>query len=101
MHGICRPLIPAAALRIFDRDYPFGWLGILAQAPPSSHELIYASHARGFALLSMRSPEISRLYLQCEPHEDLALWPAERIWHALHKRLETKDGWQLTEGPII
>jgi p-hydroxybenzoate 3-monooxygenase len=100
-HGICRTSVPASALQIYDRDYPFGWLGILAQAPPSSHELIYASHDRGFALLSMRSPEISRLYLQCEPDEDLALWPDERIWQELHKRLETKDGWQLTEGPII
>jgi p-hydroxybenzoate 3-monooxygenase len=100
-HGICRTSIPAGALQIYDRDYPFGWLGILAQAPPSSHELIYAHHNRGFALLSMRSPEISRLYLQCEPDEDLALWPDERIWQELHKRLETKDGWKLTEGPII
>jgi p-hydroxybenzoate 3-monooxygenase len=100
-HGICRTSIPGGALQIYDRDYPFGWLGILAQAPPSSHELIYANHDRGFALLSMRSPEISRLYLQCEPDEDLALWSDERIWQELHKRLETKDGWQLTEGPII
>jgi len=98
-HGISRTSIPAGALQIFDRDYPFGWLGILAQAAPSSHELIYAHHHRGFALLSMRSPEISRLYLQCDPDEDLALWPDERIWQELHKRLETK-GWKLTEGPI-
>jgi p-hydroxybenzoate 3-monooxygenase len=100
-HGICRTSVPAGALHIYDRDYPFGWLGILAQAPPSSHELIYANHDRGFALLSMRSPEISRLYLQCAPDEDLALWPDARIWQELHKRLETKDGWQLTEGLII
>lgn len=100
-HGICRPSIPAAALRIYDRDYPFGWLGILAQAPPSSHELIYAYHERGFALLSMRSPEISRLYLQCAPDEDIANWPDERIWQELQKRLETTDRWKLTEGPVI
>jgi p-hydroxybenzoate 3-monooxygenase len=100
-HGICRTSVPAGALQIYDRDYPFGWLGILAQAPPSSHELIYANHDRGFALLSMRSPEISRLYLQCEPDEDLALWPDERIWQELHQRLATKDGWKLTEGPIM
>ncbi len=100
-HGICRPSIPAAALRIFDRDYPFGWLGILAQAPPSSHELIYAYHERGFALLSMRSPEISRLYLQCAPDENIANWADERIWKELHKRLETTDGWNLKEGPVI
>jgi p-hydroxybenzoate 3-monooxygenase len=100
-HGICRPVIPADALQIYDRDYPFGWLGILAQAPPSSHELIYAYHARGFALLSMRSPEISRLYLQCAPDEDIATWPDQRIWQELHQRLETNDGWKLTEGPVI
>ncbi len=100
-HGICRTSIPSGALQIYDRDYPFGWLGILAQAPPSSHELIYAHHDRGFALLSMRSPEISRLYLQCEPDEDIALWPDERIWQELHQRLRTTDGWQLTEGPIM
>jgi p-hydroxybenzoate 3-monooxygenase len=100
-HGICRPAIPSSALKIYDRDYPFGWLGILAQAPPSSHELIYTHHDRGFALLSMRSPEISRLYLQCEPDEDIAHWPDDRIWRELHARLETTDGWKLTEGPII
>jgi p-hydroxybenzoate 3-monooxygenase len=100
-HGICRPAIPANALQIYDRDYPFGWLGILAQAPPSSHELIYAYHQRGFALLSMRSPEISRLYLQCAPDEDVANWPDDRIWRELQKRMETTDGWKLTEGPVI
>src|ERR1700758_2335703 len=100
-HGVCRTSVPAGALQTYDRDYPFGWLGILAQAPPSSHELIYANHDRGFALLSMRSPEISRLYLQCEPDEDLALWPEERIWQELHQRLATQDGWKLTEGPIM
>jgi p-hydroxybenzoate 3-monooxygenase len=98
-HGMCRSSIPEDALTIYDRNYPFGWLGILAQAPPSSHELIYAYHDRGFALLSMRSPEISRLYLQCEPDENITLWPDERIWEELHKRLAA-DGWKLTEGPI-
>ncbi len=99
-HGVCRPSIPGNALTIYDREYPFAWLGILAQAPPSSHELIYAYHERGFALLSMRSPEISRLYLQCDPAEDIAGWPDERIWEELHQRLAT-DGWKLTEGAII
>ena len=99
-HGICRPAIPEEVLKLYDRTYPFGWLGILAQAPPSSHELIYAYHERGFALLSMRSPEISRLYLQCDPDEDIELWPDERIWKELHQRLAA-DGWKLTEGPII
>jgi len=99
-HGVCRPSIPPQALTIYDRDYPFGWLGILAQAPPSSHELIYAYHERGFALLSMRSPEISRLYLQCNPDEDVARWPDSRIWEELHKRLAA-DGWKLAKGPVI
>jgi len=100
-HGISRTSIPQGVLATYERDYPFGWLGILAQAPPSSHELIYAHHDRGFALLSMRSPEISRLYLQCAPDENLALWPDDRIWHELQKRLATHDSWKLTEGPII
>ena len=87
---------------MYDRIYPFGWLGILAEAPPSSDELIYAYHERGFALLSMRSPEISRLYVQCAPDEDIDEWPDERIWEELHKRLATADGkWKLTEGPIL
>jgi p-hydroxybenzoate 3-monooxygenase len=99
-HGICRPSIPASELKTYDREYPFGWLGILAQAPPSSHELIYAYHERGFALLSMRSPEVSRLYLQCAPDEDITGWPDERIWGELHQRLAA-DGWRLTEGAVI
>ena len=100
-HGISRTSVPQGVLTTYERDYPFGWLGILAQAPPSSHELIYAHHLRGFALLSMRSPEISRLYLQCAPDENLALWPDDRIWHELQKRLATHDGWKLTEGPVV
>ena len=101
-HGICRPSIPSGALTVFERIYPFGWLGILAEAPPSSDELIYAYHERGFALLSMRSPEISRLYIQCTPDEDISKWPDDRIWQELHTRLATADGkWKLTEGPIV
>jgi p-hydroxybenzoate 3-monooxygenase len=100
-HGVCRPSIPAGVLKTFERVYPFAWLGILAQAPPSSEELIYAYHERGFALLSMRSPEISRLYIQCEPDEDIANWPDERIWQELHARLECIDGWKLVDGPVI
>jgi p-hydroxybenzoate 3-monooxygenase len=101
-HGICRPSIPEGALTVYDRIYPFGWLGILAEAAPSSDELIYAYHERGFALLSMRSPEISRLYVQCAPDEDIHEWPDSRIWDELHKRLATADGkWKLTEGPIL
>ncbi len=101
-HGICRPSVPAGALKVFDRVYPFGWLGILAEAPPSNEELIYAYHERGFALLSMRSPQLSRLYIQCAPDEDIRQWPDERIWQELHARLATADGkWKLTEGPIV
>jgi p-hydroxybenzoate 3-monooxygenase len=100
-HGICRPSIPDGVLSVFERNYPFAWLGILAEAPPSSHELIYAHHQRGFALLSMRSPKISRLYLQCPPDDDIATWPDERIWQELHARLEAVAGWKLTEGPVI
>jgi p-hydroxybenzoate 3-monooxygenase len=101
-HGVCRPSIPAGVLTVYERIYPFGWLGILAEAPPSSDELIYAYHERGFALLSMRSPEISRLYIQCAPNEDIEEWPDERIWDELYERLATADGqWKLTEGPIL
>jgi len=100
-HGICRPAIPDGVLTVFDKTYPFAWLGILAEAPPSSKELIYAHHQRGFALLSMRSPTISRLYLQCAPEEDIANWPDERIWEELHQRFEVVEGWKLTEGPVL
>jgi p-hydroxybenzoate 3-monooxygenase len=100
-HGVCRPSIPAGVLETFERVYPFAWLGILAQAPPSSEELIYAYHERGFALLSMRSPEISRLYIQCKPDEDIANWPDARIWQELHTRIECIDGWKLIDGPVI
>jgi p-hydroxybenzoate 3-monooxygenase len=99
-HGVCRPSLPDGVLTTYEREYPFGWLGILAEAPPSSDELIYASHSRGFALLSMRTPQISRLYIQCEPDEDLARWPDDKIWQELETRL-TRDGWKLTQGPIL
>jgi p-hydroxybenzoate 3-monooxygenase len=101
-HGVCRPSIPAKALTIYDRVYPFGWLGILAEAPPSSEELIYAYHERGFALLSMRTPQISRLYLQCKPEEDIHEWPDARIWQELRLRLASSDpNWKLTEGKVL
>jgi p-hydroxybenzoate 3-monooxygenase len=99
-HGICRPSIPTGVLTEYDRVYPFGWLGILAEAPPSSPELIYAHHDRGFALLSMRSERISRLYLQCKPDEDINLWPNEKIWQELNTRLAS-DNWRLTQGPVV
>ena len=101
-HGICRPAIPPGVLTAYDRVYPFAWLGILAAAPPASHELIYARHERGFALATMRSPVLSRLYLQCAPDEDIAAWSDDRIWSELHARLARHDGAdQVTEGPIL
>jgi p-hydroxybenzoate 3-monooxygenase len=99
-HGICRETVPDGVLTAFTRDYPFGWLGILAAVAPSSDELIYANHERGFALHSLRSPEVSRLYLQVTPDEDLAEWPDERIWTELQVRLGL-EGWTLHEGPIL
>ena len=99
-HGICRPSLPAGAVTVYERDYPFGWLGILAEAPPSTDALIYCSHERGFALLSMRTPEISRLYIQCDPDEDIARWPDDKIWQELETRLAC-DGWTLTTGPVL
>jgi p-hydroxybenzoate 3-monooxygenase len=99
-HGICRVSIPAEALRVFEREYPFGWLGILAEASPSSPEVVYVNHERGFALLSLRSPSISRLYLQCAPDEDIAAWPDDRIWAELRTRTEC-DGFALHEGRIL
>jgi p-hydroxybenzoate 3-monooxygenase len=100
-HGVCRPSIPAGVLSAFERMYPFAWLGILAAAPPTHDELIYTYHHDGFALYSMRSPEVTRLYLQVAPEEDLDTWPDRRIWDNLHARLETGDGWTLREGDII
>ena len=99
-HGVCRPSIPAGVLSEFSREYPFGWLGILAAVPPSNDELVYSHHERGFALLSLRSPELSRLYVQCRPDEDLAEWPDARIWEELQLRLGL-EGWTLAEGPIL
>jgi p-hydroxybenzoate 3-monooxygenase len=100
-HGVCRPSIPAEELTVYERVYPYAWLGILAEAPPSSEELIYAYHDRGFALHSMRSPQITRLYVQCSPNEDLSLWPDDRIWEELQIRLAGAQEWKLTEGPIV
>jgi p-hydroxybenzoate 3-monooxygenase len=100
-HGVARDAIPPGVLRTYERIYPFGWLGILAQVAPSSDELIYAAHDEGFALHSMRSPTVTRLYLQCDPHDDIENWPDERIWEHLHRRLERRGGWELQEGPIL
>jgi p-hydroxybenzoate 3-monooxygenase len=98
-HGVCRPAI-ADALRIFSREYPFSWLGILAAVAPSSDELVYAHHERGFALLSLRSPQRSRLYLQCAADERLEEWPDARIWEELQRRVAL-DGWTLHEGTVL
>ncbi|MFZ0090465.1 MAG: 4-hydroxybenzoate 3-monooxygenase [Solirubrobacteraceae bacterium] len=98
-HGVCRDAIPKDALTVRSREYPYGWLGILAEVPPSTDELIYAYSDRGFALHSMRSPTLSRLYLQVSPDEDIAQWSDDRIWGELHARLAS-DGWELTEGAI-
>jgi p-hydroxybenzoate 3-monooxygenase len=99
-HGVCRSSIPDHLLRIYEREYPFGWLGILAEAPPSTEENVYVSHERGFALLAMRSPTLSRLYLQCAPDEDLAAWSDDRIWSELQTRAATDD-FRLAEGAIL
>lgn len=100
-HGICRPSIPAAELRTYERVYPFAWLGILAHAAPSCEELVYSHNERGFALFSMRSPSVTRLYLQCAPDEDINNWPDERIWSELDARLSTSDGWKPNHGEIF
>ncbi len=100
-HGVCRPSIPAGVLTAYERAYPFAWLGILAQAPTTSEELVYSRHDDGFALYSMRSPEVTRLYLQCALDDDFTIWPDERIWEELHRRLETDDAWRIAEGPVV
>jgi p-hydroxybenzoate 3-monooxygenase len=99
-HGICRPAIPAAVLTTWERDYPYAWLGILADVAPSTEELIYAHHPHGFALHSLRTLSTSRLYLQVSPDEDIAEWPDERIWAELARRFEL-PGWTLKQGPVM
>jgi p-hydroxybenzoate 3-monooxygenase len=100
-HGVCRTAIPQSARTEFSRVYPFGWFGILTRAPPSSQELIYTHHPRGFALVSTRSPDIQRLYFQCDPHDDVGNWSDDRIWAEFRARLATDDGWTPREGPVI
>jgi p-hydroxybenzoate 3-monooxygenase len=99
-HGVTRATVAGVATRVATREYPFAWLGILAHVPPSNAEVIYANSERGFALHSMRTPQISRLYVQCEPADELDAWPDDRIWEELHLRL-AHDGWTLHEGPIF
>jgi p-hydroxybenzoate 3-monooxygenase len=98
-HGICRPSIPPGVLTTFDRDYPFGWLGILTESPPPADELIYAYHDRGFALYSMRSPTVSRLYVQVGHDEDIERWPDTRVWDELNIRLGGVRS--LAEGRVL
>jgi p-hydroxybenzoate 3-monooxygenase len=100
-HGVCRRHVPEGVLTVYEHTYPFGWLGILAQAAPSRDELVYMHSERGFALFSMRSPSVTRLYLQSRPDEDLAEWPNDRIWEELFLRFQCRDGWRPAEGPII
>jgi len=100
-HGICRPSVPEGVLTVYERVYPFGWLGILAEAPPSSDELVYTYHEHGFALFSMRSPTITRLYLQVPPDEPIERWSDEAIWAEMTERMATRDGWTPTVGPIL
>jgi p-hydroxybenzoate 3-monooxygenase len=99
-HGVCRAVI-SDHLQVYEREYPFGWLGILAHAAPSSEELVYSNHPRGFALFSMRSAQVTRLYLQCAPDEDVNQWSDDRIWSELQARLRTDDGWAPNEGEIF
>ncbi|MEU8534254.1 4-hydroxybenzoate 3-monooxygenase [Streptomyces parvulus] len=96
--GVARRAVPDG--RTFERTYPFGWLGILADAAPSHDELVYARHDRGFALLSMRSPSVSRLYLQVPADTDAGDWSDEEIWDELERRFETDDDWTLRRGPV-
>ncbi|MGL4495700.1 MAG: 4-hydroxybenzoate 3-monooxygenase [Beijerinckiaceae bacterium] len=99
--GISRRAIPADDLKVWERHYPFGWFGILCRAPPSSPELIYSMHQRGFVLVSTRSPEVQRMYFQCKPTEKTEDWSDDRIWAEFRARLATRDGWAPKEGPIF
>ena len=101
-HGVSRAVIPAGVLTAYERVYPFAWLGMLTESRPASEELIYSYSDRGFALLTMRSPKVSRLYVQCDPDDDLAAWPDERVWEELRKRTLTSDGaFRIPEGPVL
>jgi p-hydroxybenzoate 3-monooxygenase len=100
-HGVSRPAIPGSVRQDCQRIYPFGWFGILVESAPSSDELIYARHDRGFALVSTRSPTVQRLYFQCNPADHVDNWSDDRIWSELHARLENNDGWKLNEGKIF
>ncbi len=100
-HGVSRPAMPVGEREDFQRIYPFGWFGILVESAPSSDELIYAQHERGFALVSTRSQTVQRLYFQCDPTDHVDNWSDDRIWSELHSRLANNDGWKLNEGKIF
>lgn len=100
-HGVSREAIPSGVLTEYHYEFPFAWLGILASVAPSTDELIYARHELGFALHSLRSPSISRLYVQVDPSEEIEDWPDDRIWEQLRTRLATNDGWVLKDGPVL
>src|ERR687893_621386 len=99
--GVCRSGIPEDARTEYSRTYPFGWFGILVEGPPSTQELIYTLHERGFALVSTRSPEVQRLYFQCDPEDDVDNWPDDRVWQEMRTRVATEDDWTLAEGKIL
>ena len=100
-HGVGRRAVPATALREYRREFPYAWLGVMAEVAPSTEHVIYSRHADGLGMLSPRSPTLSRLYLQVDPGATRAQWPDARIWEHLHRRLATADGWTLREGPIV
>ncbi|MYM81825.1 4-hydroxybenzoate 3-monooxygenase [Duganella sp. FT50W] len=100
-HGVARPAMPQQGRQDFQRNYGFGWFGVLVESAPSSEELIYAQHERGFALISTRTPTIQRLYFQCDPADHVDNWSDDRIWAELHTRLENNDGWRVNEGRIF
>jgi p-hydroxybenzoate 3-monooxygenase len=100
-HGICRQSLPTGSMQTFERVYPFGWLGLLADVPPASHELVYSSHERGFALCSMRSPTRSRYYIQCELNDKVEAWSDARFWDELRSRLPDDVAAAVAIGPSI
>src|SRR5690606_21060839 len=100
-HGLSRDAIPGSVMRAFDQTYPFGWLGILAAVPPAAPDVSWGCTEKGFAMLSFRSPTVSRLYLQCPPDDKPENWSDDRIWAALHERLDVEDMPPIIEGPIL
>ncbi|MDA0570341.1 4-hydroxybenzoate 3-monooxygenase [Burkholderia gladioli] len=99
--GVSRAAVPADLRQDFERVFPFGWFGILVEAPPSSDELIYARHDRGFALVSTRSPNVQRMYFQCDPSDSVDNWSDDRIWAEMHARVDSREGHQVVEGKIF